>query len=108
MHIYHLKTCDTCRKAIKALSGRNPSLVDVRADGVAREILKGWLENLGADLLVNRKSTSWRNLSEAERAGDPLALLEANPTLMKRPVIVEGENVHLGWSKSVQEALGVS
>ena len=106
MHIYHLKTCDTCKKAIKALADREPSLVDVRADGVSPDLLKTWLEAVGPEVLLNRKSTTWRNLSEAERAGDPLTLLQANPTLMKRPVIVDGRDLHVGWSKAVQEALG--
>lgn len=80
----------------------------MRADGVAEADLKAWLEAVGADLLVNRKSTTWRNLNDAERAGDPLALLVAHPTLMKRPVIVDGDRVHVGWSKAVQEELGAA
>ena len=107
MHIYHLKSCDTCRKAIKALANRNPQLTDIRADGLPQALLKDWLEAVGPDVLVNRKSTTWRNLSEAERAGDPLALLAEHPTLMKRPVIVEGDHLHVGWSKSVQADLDV-
>lgn len=107
MHIYHLKTCDTCKKAIKALADRSPDLVDVRADGVPADTIQSWLEAVGPELLVNRRSTTWRGLSDAERAGDPLALLVAHPTLMKRPVIVEGDQVHVGWSKSVQVALGL-
>jgi len=107
MKIYHLKTCDTCKKAIKALADRNPELIDVRVDGVASVDLANWLEAVGPEALVNRKSTTWRNLSQEARAGDPLELLLANPTLMKRPVILDGGQVHVGWSKSVQEALGL-
>ena len=107
MQIYHLKTCDTCKKAIKALAEGDPVLTDVRADGVSKDLLQSWWEKLGADVLVNRKSTTWRNLSDAERAQDPLRLLSEHPTLMKRPVIVDGENVHVGWTKSVQDNLNV-
>lgn len=107
MRIYHLKSCDTCKKAIKALGDRSPDLTDVRADGVAEADLARWLDLLGAEILVNRKSTTWRNLSEEERGGDALALLLEHPTLMKRPVIVDGDAVHVGWGKPVQEALGL-
>lgn len=108
MILYHLKTCDTCRKAVAALKPRSPTLVDIRAEGVPRATLQGWLDKLGPDLLVNRKSTTWRGLSEAERAAPPLDLLLAHPTLMKRPVIVDGNTVHVGWGPAVRAALGVA
>lgn len=107
MDIYHLKSCDTCKKAIRALADRDPRLIDVRTDGVPEPLLRDWLKTVGADVLVNRKSTTWRNLDEVERAGDPLQLLTDNPTLMKRPVIVDGDQVHVGWSKEVQAAFGL-
>jgi len=104
---YGLKNCDTCKKAIKALeaAGRFVSFVDIRteADLVAKVPL--WLGAAGADLLVNKRSTTWRGLDEAARAGDPEALLLANPTLIKRPVIEVGKDIHVGWSKTVEAAL---
>lgn len=108
MQIFHLKSCDTCRRAIKALSDRDPQLTDVRADGVPADMLATWLERVGPDLLINRKSTTWRNLTEIERAGDPLQLLLDNPTLMKRPVVLEGDNIYVGWTNDVQAELNVS
>ena len=102
-----LKTCDTCKKAQKALADAGVAFAakDVRADGVPADELARWLIVAGAETLVNRRSTTWRNLTEEERAGDPLTLLTAYPTLIKRPVIADGDAVHVGWSKSVQEAL---
>ncbi|MEM7179253.1 MAG: ArsC/Spx/MgsR family protein [Pseudomonadota bacterium] len=109
---YGLKTCDTCRKAQKALAaaGHELSVVDVRADGVPRAVLSGWLKLLGPGPLVNTRSTTWRGLTEAERAGAQTlagveALLCAHPTLIKRPVIVAGDQVHIGWTAAVQKAL---
>ena len=104
MEIYGLKTCDTCRKAIKALPGAR--FVDVRADGVPQDVMARARAAFG-DALVNTRSTTWRGLSEAERAGDPEALLAAHPALMKRPLIVTDDAMHLGWTRPVQEALGV-
>ena len=106
MIVYALSTCDTCRAALKALraAGHAPQVVDVRADGVPPEAVAAMLAALG-DALVNRRSTTWRALTEAERAGDPAALLAAHPTLMKRPVIRDGEDWYLGWGKDVQAAL---
>ncbi|MEL7132728.1 MAG: ArsC/Spx/MgsR family protein [Pseudomonadota bacterium] len=104
MEIYGLKTCDTCRKAIKALP--EARFVDVRAEGVPDAVMARARAAFG-DALVNTRSTTWRGLSEADRATAPEALLAAHPTLMKRPLIVDGDAMHLGWTKAVQEALGV-
>ena len=83
--LYGLKTCDTCRKAQRELAaaGHVVRVTDVRADGVPAAELARFHAFFGDDL-VNRRSTTWRNLSEEDRASDPLALLAAHPTLMKR------------------------
>ena len=108
MKIYHLKTCDTCRKAIKALraAGHKPDLHDVRADGLDRATLETLEAALGYEALVNKKSTTWRGLSDTQKSAlsreSALALLAENPTLMKRPVIESSGHFTLGWTKSVQ------
>ncbi|WP_299676857.1 ArsC/Spx/MgsR family protein [uncultured Roseobacter sp.] len=104
MRLYGLKNCDTCRKALKALP--EADFVDVRADGVPDDVLKEALERFGT-ALVNTRSTTWRGLDAADRDKPPLAQLKAHPSLMKRPLIVEGTEMYLGWTKATQEALGV-
>lgn len=104
MQIYGLKTCDTCRKVIKALP--EAAFVDVRADGVPDDVMERALAQFG-DALLNTRSTTWRGLDEAERARPQRALLADHPTLMKRPLIVSGDQMHLGWTPAVREALGV-
>ena len=106
MEFYGLKTCDTCRKAIRELrqSGRDLVVIDVRGDGVPAGMMSQFLAAFGDDL-VNRRSTTWRNLSEAERSRDPAALLAAHPTLMKRPVIVDQGALYLGWGADVRAKL---
>lgn len=105
--LYGLKNCDTCKKAMKALdaSGQAYAFVDIRADAELKSLVPSWLESAGSDVLINRRSTTWRNLSEAERQTAPDALLIANPTLVKRPVIATGTDIHVGWTKDVQAAL---
>lgn len=105
MRIYGLKNCDTCRKAMKALP--EAELIDVRADGVPAEVLAEAQARFG-DKLVNTRSTTWRGLSDEARATPPLELLAAHPALMKRPLIVDGDEMYLGWDKATQSALGVS
>ena len=111
MHIYHLKTCDTCRKAIKALqeAGHEPELTDVRADGVDAATLERWIGAVGREKLLNTRSTTWRGLDEADRAdiddAKAIALMVVHPTLIKRPVIEADGAVHVGWTKDVQAVL---
>lgn len=106
MILYGLTTCDTCRKARRALAeaGRDPAFVDLRADPVPRATLARWLDLLGPGLM-NTRSATWRGLSEAERQGDPVDLMTAHPALVKRPVIEAEGQLYLGWDKTVQAAL---
>lgn len=99
MQIYGLKNCDTCRKALKALP--EAELVDVRADGVPEAVLSQAYEVFG-DKLLNTRSTTWRQLDEAERAMPPLALIKAAPSVMKRPLIAVDNQLFLGWNKDVE------
>ena len=107
MRFWGLKNCDTCKKAQKALAAAGHTLVvvDVRADGVAAADLARFYGVFG-DAIVNKRSTTWRGLREAERAGDPVALMAANPTLMKRPVVEKGDQMTLGWDAKAQAVWG--
>jgi len=104
MILYGLKNCDTCRKALKALP--NAEFKDVREDGVPAKLLAQAEGQFGAALL-NTRSTTWRQLVGEERLQDPLVLLAMHPTLMKRPLIKDGDTLYLGWTKEVQAALAV-
>ena len=103
MRLFGLKTCDTCRKALKEIP--NVDFVDVRADGVPGDVLERALAEFGA-ALINTRSTTWRGLSEDERNKAPVTLLKENPTLMKRPLIENDGKLFLGWTADVQAALG--
>ncbi len=112
MKVYGLKNCDTCKKARKALeaAGESVDFHDVRADGVTTTQIANWAKAAGWEKLLNKSSTTWRGLSDAEKDGvtekKALALMAEHPTLIKRPVIENGPTqVFVGWSKDVQEKL---
>ena len=108
---YHLKTCDTCRKAIKALgaAGHDLNLIDVRADGISAPELARLEKAVGWERLLNTRSTTWRGLSAAEKSDmsskKALSLMSTHPTLIKRPVIDTGQTLSVGWTKEVQTTL---
>ena len=100
MQLYGLNSCDSCRASRKALKKLNVEYVDVHKAGVPKNILEIALARFGA-ALVNKSSTTWRSLDDAARAGDPVELLQTYPTLMKRPLIVNGTKMTLGWKPDV-------
>ena len=111
MNFYGLKTCDTCRKAQKELraAGIVFDVTDVRADGVSAEKLKHWVSKIDWQKLLNTRSTTWRGLSDADKAditeAKAVALMAAHPTLIKRPVIEHGDDLFVGWTPQTKEAL---
>ncbi|MCA0927503.1 ArsC/Spx/MgsR family protein [Ruegeria profundi] len=104
MRLFGLKTCDTCRKALKTLP--EAKFFDVRSDGVPEDVLQQALDRFG-EALLNTRSTTWRGLDDAQRARPPLELLADHPTLMKRPLIERDGELFLGWSPQTRAGLGV-
>ena len=100
VHVYGLGSCDTCRKARNWLArfGFEHEFVDYRQQRIEPATLKAWADQLGGfDRLLNRASTTWRNLPEARRSpgSDPewQLLLREHPALIKRPVLVTGDGI---------------
>ena len=106
MRVFALKSCDTCRKALKALraAGAEPDVIDVRADGVSEPDRAAMVETFG-DGVINRSSATWRGLSERERAAPVADLIAAHPTLIKRPVIEIDGQWFQGWRGDVPGAV---
>ncbi len=109
--LFGLKNCDTCKKALKDLkaSGAAPEFVDIRAEADLKSLLPRWIAAAG-EKLVNRSSTTWRGLSEADKARASSSSLEGlllgNPTLIKRPVIEAGGEILVGWTAETKARLG--
>ena len=106
MIVYGIPTCETVKKAIAALraAGHDVAFRDVRAEPLSAAERAEFVAAFG-EKIVNRGSMTWRNLPEPERARIPDVLIAAHPTLMKRPVIRQGDRLHLGWTKAVQAEL---
>lgn len=104
MRFFGLKSCDTCRKALKELASNSfiPDVIDVRADGVSTTDLDEIVAQFG-EKAINRASTTWRGLSDVEKGQEPKVLLAAHPTLMKRPVINEGADWTIGWKDDAKQ-----
>lgn len=108
--VYGISNCDTCRKTRRWLDERGTDyrFHDFRKDGLDHATVAAWLGELGADVLVNRRGTTWRQLPEDDRAKletNAADLLVAHPTLIKRPVIDLGDRCQVGFAAAQIEAL---
>ena len=108
--LHGIPNCDTCRKARKWLdaAGVDHEFHDFRKDGLEAGAVAAWSAELGLDKLVNRRGTTWRNLTDDQKARletAPTDLLVENPTLLKRPVIDLGDRRLVGFDASVTSAL---
>lgn len=108
--VYGIRQCDTCRKALKWLEERGVEhrFHDLRVDGFDRPLARSWLGSDFADKLINRRSTTWRQLDETQRdAGDKAGMLVKHPTLVKRPVFErDGNLIAVGFGAKEQDLLG--
>ncbi|HSH29950.1 MAG TPA: arsenate reductase [Thiohalobacter sp.] len=102
--LYGITSCDTVRKARRFLdqAGIDYRFHDFRADGLDPSRVDGWLRQLEPAALINRRSTSWRQLPQAQRADLGPAAVKAlvldNPTLIKRPVLEIDGRIEVGFN----------
>ncbi len=111
--MYGIPNCDTIKKARVWLEGHGVGYVfhDYRAQGLEADRLAAWIEELGWEVLLNKSSATFRALPEADRQGldaeKAKALMLANPTMIKRPVLDLGNRLLVGFRPDVyQRELG--
>jgi len=98
LHVYGIRNCDTVRAALKWLDARGVAHTfhDFRVEGVAEEELRQWVASTQGPRLLNKRSTTWRQLTDEQKndaLNDPVPLFLNNPTLIKRPVFTDGDTV---------------
>lgn len=109
--LYGISNCDTVAKAKKWLNEANIdfNFVDFRKDGLTTEQVTTWSNAVGIDKLLNKRGTTWRKLSDDEKGLDnPSALINLmteNPTLIKRPVLITGERIEVGFKADFYQSI---
>lgn len=103
MILYGISTCDTCKKALKAIqaAGKEVTFRDVRANPLSEAEITRIVQEFG-DRAINKTSPTYRSFSDFLRESEPEAQIAAQPTVMKRPVIQDGESWTVGWDEAVQ------
>jgi len=109
--VYGIKTCDTVRKALKWLDaqGIEHTYHDFRADGLDAATVGRWVDAKGWESVLNKRSTTWKQLSDADKddldASRAIALMVAHPTLVKRPVFEQEGKILQGFSDDVRRQI---
>ena len=106
MILYGIATCDTCKKAQKALeqAGHTVRFRDIRREPLTEAEIARFVAEFG-DRLINKTSTTYRGFNDFLKASEAEVQLAEAPTVMKRPLIEAGETLYLGWGDEVQAAL---
>jgi len=108
--LYGIKNCDTMKKARAWLDARGVTydFHDYKAAGVEKAALTRWAAALGWETLLNRAGTTFRALPETEKANltekKALALMLAQPSMIKRPVIESGGEILIGFKPETYAA----
>lgn len=106
--IYGIKNCDTVKKATVWLKdkGLNFEFHDYKTLGISKEKLNEWIDQIGLDILINRKGTTWKQLDEKTQAGTKdkkkaIQLMQEKTSVIKRPIVELNKKVILvGFNES--------
>lgn len=105
LHVYGIKSCDTCRKARKYFAENDIEhrFHDLRDDGLDIQMLERWSSRIEWIKLLNKQSLTWRKIPDVDREGinkdRAFALMLSNPTLIKRPVLESDAYMAVGFSE---------
>ncbi|QKI89245.1 ArsC family reductase [Thiomicrorhabdus xiamenensis] len=111
--MYGIANCDTIKKARKFLDTQNIpyQFHDFRKDGLKAEQIEVWLQKVTLAELINKRSTSWRNLDEQlktalqENSPQAVEIILQQPTLIKRPVLEKGDSLLIGFKEAEYKQL---
>ena len=107
--IYGIKNCETMKKARAWLDkhGVEYSFHDYKTAGIDKDRLTRWSKAVGWETLLNRAGTTFRKLADADKANitekKALALMLAQPSMIKRPVLDLGGKLVVGFKPEIYE-----
>ncbi|ATX82390.1 transcriptional regulator, Spx/MgsR family [Mariprofundus ferrinatatus] len=105
INLYGIPNCDSMKKARKWLHEHavDYTFHDYKKEGVDAARLSGWVERVGWEPLLNRRGLTWRKLPDAAKADldevRAVALMQEFPSMIKRPVLVVGKRIEVGFSE---------
>jgi arsenate reductase (glutaredoxin) len=106
IHLYGIPNCDQVKKARAWLAGQHIAVEfhDFKKIDVTPALIQRWLTQMDWQILLNRRGTTWRQLSEKEQlavvdADSAVRCMVSSPSVIKRPVLVSGTKILVGFSE---------
>jgi Spx/MgsR family transcriptional regulator len=109
--LYGISSCDTIRKAKVWLENQHIEFEfhDYRKQGLDQQQLQSMISALGWEAMLNRRGTTWRNLSDTVRnqidQDSAIRVMLDNPAIIKRPILARGNQLHVGFSTDQYEEI---
>jgi len=103
-HLYGIPNCDTMKKARKWLDRKGVAYEfhDYKKLGIDEKTLRGWVKQVGWEVLLNRRGMMWRKVPDEVKAAideaSAIRLMLETPSIIKRPVLDTGKSLHVGFS----------
>lgn len=111
--LFGIKNCDTVKKTRRWLDAQkiDYQFHDFRDDGITEKQVQQWIDAIGLATLVNKRSTTWKTLSNTEKehiTSDYVyaaTILVEHPTLIKRPLLENNGEINVGFSEANYKAI---
>lgn len=110
--LYGIPNCDTVKKARTWLetNGIDYTFHDFKKNGIDAALIKGWLKDVPRDTLINRKGTTWRKVSDEQKAeadndAGAIELMLESPSVIKRPVLSGAGKTSVGFSADAYQQI---
>jgi len=110
LKLFGIPNCDTVKKSQKWLNNRGVDFEfhDYKKQGITKKQLTAWCKVVGWEPLLNKRSRTWKELNESDRADisqtKAISLMQQNPTLIKRPVAQDGDAITVGFDEKTYSA----
>ncbi len=107
--LYGIPNCDTVKKARSWFSGKGIEYAfhDYKKAGIDAAMLQEWCGQVGWEVLLNKAGTTFKKLPDSDKAGideaKAIALMAANPSMIKRPVVISGAKLTVGFKPEIYE-----
>lgn len=110
IQLYGIPNCDSVKKARKWLEAADKAyvFVDFKKVPPSTDLIRKWVEQAGIEVVLNKRGTTWRKLSDEQKAITDTALLiqlmADQPSLIKRPIIETNSELLVGFKAEQMEA----
>ena len=109
--LYGIPNCDTVRKARKWLTENelDYQFHNFKKEGLEQALLEQWVDDLGWEVLLNKRGTTWRKLPDEVKSdidrNKAIQIMLGNTSIIKRPVLDKNKTLYVGFKEELYQSL---